>query len=76
MVSATACRPRLPKDLPGLIRRMAAENPTWGEGRTATVCRQVKRIGADLSLVACTWNFREPRGERPTCIISAGTEVR
>ena len=28
-------RPRLPKDLPQLIREMAAENPTWGEERIA-----------------------------------------
>lgn len=28
-------RPRLPKDLQGLIRKMAAENPTWGEERIA-----------------------------------------
>jgi transposase InsO family protein len=28
-------RPRLPKDLQQLIRKMAAENPTWGEERVA-----------------------------------------
>jgi putative transposase len=28
-------RPRLPKDLPQLIREMAAENATWGEERIA-----------------------------------------
>jgi len=28
-------RPRLPKDLQGLIRKMTAENPTWGEERIA-----------------------------------------
>ena len=28
-------RPRLPKDLRQLIRKMAAENPTWGEERIA-----------------------------------------
>ncbi len=28
--SRPAGRPRLPKDLQGLIRKMAAENPTWG----------------------------------------------
>jgi hypothetical protein len=28
-------RPRLPKDLQALIRKMAAENPTWGEERIA-----------------------------------------
>jgi putative transposase len=29
-------RPRLPKDLRELIRRMAAENPSWGQERTPT----------------------------------------
>ena len=28
-------RPRLPRDLRHLIRKMAAENPTWGEERIA-----------------------------------------
>jgi hypothetical protein len=28
-------RPRLPKDLQELIRKMAADNPTWGEERIA-----------------------------------------
>ena len=28
-------RPRLPSDLQQLIRKMAAENPTWGEERIA-----------------------------------------
>ena len=28
-------RPALPKDLQGLIRRMALENPTWGQERIA-----------------------------------------
>ena len=28
-------RPRLPKDLRELIRRMAAENPSWGQERIA-----------------------------------------
>jgi transposase InsO family protein len=30
-----AGRPALPKDLQALIRRMALENPTWGQGRIA-----------------------------------------
>jgi hypothetical protein len=32
-------RPRLPKDLQELIRKMAAENPTWGEERIAKELR-------------------------------------
>ena len=31
-------RPALPKDLRALIRRMALENPTWGQERLATSC--------------------------------------
>jgi transposase InsO family protein len=33
-------RPRLPKDLQELIRKMAAENPTWGEERIANELKQ------------------------------------
>ena len=33
--SRSVGRPRLPKDLQGLIRRMATENPTWGQERIA-----------------------------------------
>jgi putative transposase len=32
---STPGRPALPKDLPNLIRRMAQENPTWGQERIA-----------------------------------------
>src|SRR6186997_2797620 len=33
--SKTTGRPRLPNNLQGLIRKMAADNPTWGQERIA-----------------------------------------
>src|SRR6187397_1058747 len=33
--SKTTGRPRLPNHLPGLIREMAADHPTWGQERIA-----------------------------------------
>jgi hypothetical protein len=33
--SKSTGRPRLPKDLRKLIRRMAAQNPSWGQERVA-----------------------------------------
>jgi putative transposase len=40
-------RPRLPKDLRDLVRRMAAENPSWGEERIANELRL--KLGIRLS---------------------------
>jgi hypothetical protein len=51
-------RPRLPKDLRDLVRRMAAENPSWGEERIANELRlklgirvSPREFGRGLSLV-------------------------
>jgi len=43
--SKTAGRPRLPMNLQALIREMAADHPTWGQERIATVAKYLRRGG-------------------------------
>jgi hypothetical protein len=53
--SRPAGRPRLPKDLQELIRKMAAENPTWGEERIANELRLKLAIRVSPRTVQKYW---------------------
>jgi putative transposase len=46
-------RPRLPEEIQGLIRRMARENPTWGEERIAA--ELLLKLGIQLSARTVRW---------------------
>jgi putative transposase len=57
-------RPRIPPELRTLIRRMAAENPLWGEERNAGTAAQTAAIHIRLRkrkmrhvVVACAYRF-------------------
>src|SRR5579864_6689684 len=53
-------RPRLPEEIQGLIRRMARENPTWGEERIAAWCRETPADGHRDSLRPGSGRHRHP----------------
>jgi len=56
-------RPRLPGDLRDLIRKMAAENPIWGEERIANELKMKLGIRVSPRTVAKYLNSRGPRRE-------------
>jgi hypothetical protein len=53
-------RPRIPLELRQLIRRMASENPLWGEGRIANELR----LKLDLRVSARTVRAHADAGGR------------
>jgi putative transposase len=55
-------RPSLPKDLRELIRRMAGENPTWGEERIADELSLKLGIRVSPRTVGKYLKLRNPRG--------------
>jgi hypothetical protein len=57
-------RPRLPRDLRELIRRMAAENPIWGEDRIADELRL--KLGLRVSPRTVGTYLSDRRGPRRT----------
>jgi hypothetical protein len=56
-------RPRLPKNVRDLIRKMAAENPIWGEERIANELKLKLGIRVSPRTVAKYLNSRGPRRE-------------
>jgi putative transposase len=54
-------KPRLPRDLRNLIRKMAAENPIWGEERIANELKLKLGIRISPRTVAKYRNSRGPR---------------
>jgi hypothetical protein len=56
-------RPRLPKDIRDLVRRMAAENPTWGEERIANELKLKLGIRVSPRTVGKYLTSRGPRRE-------------
>jgi len=47
-------RPRIPQEVVHLIRRMARENPTWGEERIQSELRLLGYRLADSTVGKCT----------------------